>query len=270
MVTGEALSYCHPAHSSRRKAPMMRPLLALAVVALLIPGCNCGAGQGPDGGGVGGGAGGGDAAQDAGSPCGISLDDTAAATLYVTADDEATVYINGTYVASQAVPWSSNALERTIQVNRNPTRPNVVAVLAFNRQNLGTRTVDRGMLLDFRLGDAGDTRAPRIFASGAGWKVLNAGQDAGLPELADGGWTRLDFDDSQWARGVAELPYGSAPYGSTFSKFGIDSAGASWMWAYDSASVDPATKPLNEAVYFRQVFYFSVDGGFSPSAATCP
>ena len=242
---------------------MRQQSLPLALVLLsLTQGCNCGPVSSPDGGAR--------PAEDAGPPCGISLDQTTNATLYVTADDEATVFINGTFVASQAVPWSTNALERTIHVNRNPTLPNVVAVLAFNRFNLGTPIVDRGMLLDFRLGDAGDSTAPRIFASGAGWRVFNAGEDAGIPELLDGGWTRLDFDDSHWAQGVAELPYGSAPYYATFSKFGIDSAGASWMWAYDSAAVAPASKPTNEAVFFRQVFYFALDGGFSSSASSCP
>jgi hypothetical protein len=145
--------------------------------------------------------------------------------------------------------------------------PNVVSVLAFNR--FKQPGVDRGMLLDFRLGDAGLAEAPRIFASGAGWKVL-VGGDAGLPEFADGGWTRLDFDDSSWGQGVAQIPYGAAPYGNTFGRFGITSTGASWMWAYDSALVPVGDKPTDEAVYFRQVFYFTGDGGFSADAGVCP
>ena len=143
----------------------------------------------------------------------------------------------------------------------------MVAVLAFNRFSQGG--VDRGMLLDFRLGDAGVDGAPRIFSSGAGWRVRLGGA-TGLPEYADGGWTALGFDDSSWDAGVAEIPYGASPYGNTFSKFGITSTGASWMWAYDSAEVAVALKPAVEAAYFRQVFYFTSDGGFSPDAAVCP
>lgn len=249
----------------------MRPLLTLAALLLLTPACNCDPNSSGDGGSGGGAAGGGNAAGggtgvDAGPPCGIAVEETANATLYVTADDEATVYINGAFVATQLVPWSTNALERTILVNRNPTRANVVAVLAFNRQVTGG--TDRGMLLDFRLGDAG-VDGPRIFASGPGWKVKGGGP-TGLPEFADGGWTALGFDDSSWDAGVVELPYGAQPYGNTFAKFGIDSAGASWMWSYDSAPVSPSIKPANEAVYFRQVFYFTADGGFSADAGVCP
>lgn len=282
---------------------MIRPLALAVLCTALVAGCDCGrheiqdggtAGGGATGGGSvtgggsatgGGGATGGGSAPggggatgggtatggggatgggtvDAGPPCGIPLSETTNATVYVTVDDEGDLYMNGQFIASQAVPWSSNALNRTIVVNRNPTVPNVVAVEARNVYAIGG--VDRAALVDFRLGDAGISSAPRIFASDNTWRVLVS--DGGS-DFADGGWTRLDFDDSSWGTAVAEIPYGAGPYGNIFSGFNVDSSGASWVWAYDSAAA--ASKPTTETIYLRHIFYFTLDGGFSTDAGQC-
>ncbi len=37
-----------------------------------------------------------------------------------------------------------------------------------------------------------------------------------------------------------------------------------------AAAVAAGSKPADEAVYFRQVFYFTADGGFSADAGVCP
>ncbi len=198
---------------------------------------------------------------DAGPPCGIPLGDTVNATLYMSIDDEGTLYINGKYVAEQTIPWNA-PLVRTIQVNRNPTVPNVVAIEARNVYAQGG--VDRAALVDFRLGDGGDATAPQIFASGTGWKSLLA-SDAGS---SDGGWTRVGFDDSTWTASVAVLNYGDSPYGNIFAQFGINSSAAKWMWAYDVAATP--SRPAAEPIYFRHVFFFTADGGFSNDAGVCP
>jgi hypothetical protein len=198
---------------------------------------------------------------DAGPPCGIPLDETTNATLYMSIDDEGTLYINGQFIAEQMVPWST-PLVRTIRINRNPTVPNVVAIEARNR--FSQPSVDRAALVDFRLGDAGDMNAPQIFASGSGWKTLLAA-DAGIS--LDAGWAQVGFDDSAWPRAVEVLPYGSSPYGNIFSQFGINASNAKWMWAYDPASTP--IRPDVEPIFFRHVFFFSADGGFSSDAGQC-
>ena len=270
-----------------------RIVVSVAVVALL-QGCNCGSGSGSSGGGggtsasgggssasgggssAGGGMqdagfdagvdagvdGGSDAGQvDAGPPCGIPVDETVDATLYMSIDDEGTLFINGDFVATQVVPWNA-PLVRTIKVNRNPTVPNVVAIEA--RNDFAQGGVDRAALVDFRLGDGGDPNAPQIFVSDDQWKA-HLGVDAGSD---DGGWTRLGFDDSTWTPAVAQLNYGDAPYGTIFNQFGINSSNAKWIWAYDSAAA--ASKPTTEPIFFRRIFYFSADGGFSADAGVCP
>jgi hypothetical protein len=185
---------------------------------------------------------------------------TVPATLYMSIDDEGTLYLNGTEVASQQIPWST-PLVRTLNVNRNPAQPNVVAIEARNQ--LVTGGLDRAALVDFRLGMPGMSAAPQIFASGTGWKVL-LGFDAGI---TDAGWTAVGFDDSQWGNSVSVAPYGQAPYGNIFSSFGINSSNASWMWAYNAATSPKG--PVFEPIYFRKVFYFTSDGGFSDQPTPC-
>jgi hypothetical protein len=251
--------------------------LSLAVAVLVIWGCNCDDSGGPDGGSSDAGpadAGAHDAGRpdsgaidsgtpfDAGQlpPCNVGLNDTVDATLYLSIDDEGTLYLNGTAIATQQVPWN-NPLVRTLQVNRNPTVPNVVAIEA--RNVYAQAGVDRAALVDFRLGVQGAPDASQIFASGEGWKTTLAA-DSGI---SDGGWTAVDFDDSTWGPSVSVLPYGASPYGNIFAQFGVDTSGAWWMWAYDPSQFP--NRPTIEPIWFRRVFYFSVDGGFSADAGAC-
>jgi uncharacterized protein YceK len=256
----------------------MRTWVVSVVVVLLLNGCNCGEVMSPDGGtasdasvadagvadaGVAD-AGAPDAGVDAGQlpPCDVPVDETADATLYLAIDDEGTLFLNGAAIATQAIPWNQ-PLVRTLKINRNPRVPNVVAIEA--RNVFKQSGLDRAALADFRFGTRGQADAGQIFASGSGWRVLLA-EDAGV---ADAGWTSVDFDDSSWGASVSVLPYGGSPYGNIFAQFGINTVGASWMWAYDPAPVPVATKPALEPIYFRRVFFFALDGGISADAGAC-
>jgi hypothetical protein len=110
----------------------MRALVVSAVVVLLLNGCNCGealplpdGGTAPDASVAD--AGSDDAGLDAGAgvdagqlpPCGVPVDETADATLYLAIDDEGTLFLNG-------VPIGSHSLEPAVgahgQGEPQPTR----------------------------------------------------------------------------------------------------------------------------------------------------
>lgn len=203
--------------------------------------------------------------------CPIGMDETVRATVKVTADDFLRLWVNGELVDDKASTWGT-VDTREVTLFRHPTRKNIIAVEGRNAFNTGG--FDRGLLLDlgFDAGaDAGmDGGIPGIVTDPT-WKIIGTLTDGGLPDggLPDGGttgvvaWFAPDFDDSKWHDPVNEGPHGMSPWGPVFG-----TSKARWLWSYDS-SIAP-TKPADDLVYFRKVFYLDTAGVPSDTAPSCP
>ena len=112
------------------------------------------------------------------------------ATLFVTGDDAATVFVNGRKVVS-----TNSAAEEWKQVHREPVAPllhaglNVVAVQGVNSGGAA------GILAQL------DVDGKTVLQSSPRWKALDS-----LAPPAD--WTGAAFDDSGWLDATAIAPVG--------------------------------------------------------------
>ncbi|MEO0447527.1 MAG: family 16 glycoside hydrolase [Verrucomicrobiota bacterium] len=115
-----------------------------------------------------------------------------AARLWGSGDNLLTVWINGQLIAESPdwkVPFDL-AVPQTLKAGEN--------TLAFRGQNRGSAA---GMVLKLEMTDANGARS--VIRSDGGWKV---GKEAP-------GWTRNDFDDSEWHPAKVLKSLGEAPWG---------------------------------------------------------
>lgn len=118
------------------------------------------------------------------------------ATLFVTADDAATVYVNGHRLIA-----TNPAENQWRQVQRQPVAPllhagqNVVAMQGVNSG--GAAGILAQLEVDGKI----------VLQSGAHWKVL----ESPVPPTA---WTETAFDDSGWQAATALAPVGQGPWGT--------------------------------------------------------
>jgi alpha-L-rhamnosidase len=123
--------------------------------------------------------------------------DAVRARLVATADDDFTLYVNGTeavHVPEQVDVWK---VGQRADVTRLVGRRIVLAARATNRS-----AGPAGLLLRLVV-DLADGQ--REIVTGPGWKVA---------ETEQAGWQAPDFDDSGWAAATVLDPYGQGPWGS--------------------------------------------------------
>lgn len=126
--------------------------------------------------------------------------DAVRAQLVATADDDFTLYVNGSealHVPEQVDVWK---IGQRADVTRLVSRRIVLAVRATNRS-----PGPAGLLLKLVV-DLPDGQ--RQLVTGPGWKVSETEQP---------GWQTPGFDDSGWAAATVLDPYGQGPWGSQVS-----------------------------------------------------
>ena len=119
-----------------------------------------------------------------------------AATLFVTGDDAATVFVNGHKVmATSAAENGWQEAQRVAVATLLHAGLNIVAVQGVNSS--GAAGIVAQLEVDGKM----------VLQSGPAWKVL----DSPAPPAA---WTNATFDDSGWQAATAEAPVGSGPWGA--------------------------------------------------------
>jgi hypothetical protein len=179
----------------------------------------------------------------------IAPDATRTVHLRITADNECSVFVNGTDVG-MTTSWPSPV---TIDVSLfiYPGKVNVIGVMANNTSSQDG--ADRGIIGELDdLSDGGST--PVIVTDGA-WRSSKTEQS---------GWPALLFDDSSWAQATVVGNHGDAPWGAL-----LGTSNAKWIW---SAPIPVATadKPNLETAFFRRKFYFGTDGMTISNTPSCP
>ena len=187
---------------------------------------------------------------DAGRPC-SGADETIEATLFVTADNQRTVFVNGVEVEGPGPEWYQPS-RRTVRLFSSPGRENVLAVEATNLTSQAG--LDRGLILSVSAGG-------QTLISDRRWKQSRTGP--GAWDRADVRWRQPGFDDSLWAAAIEQATNGASPWGLV----NLVDRQAQWLWAYDSRT---ANKPNVETVLLRRTFWLEVDGGFSDTPTRCP
>ncbi len=169
----------------------------------------------------------------------IPVDETLAARLRVTADNECDVYLNGVLVGS-TTNWQS-AVTFDVEVFVHPGRANVIAISGTNTSSQDGN--DRGIIGELTVTEGSDVLA--LVVTDASWRVSTTEET---------GWEDVEFDDSGWIAATELAPNGSAPWGDVMS-----STTAMWIW---SAPIPNSTsdKPNLETAWVRRVFYFTADG----------
>jgi hypothetical protein len=173
------------------------------------------------------------------STCTIPATATVQGRLVVTADDNWSVWVNGTLVDSANHAWSDPQGYDVTLLRRGP---NVIAVEGRNVFNQGG--YDRGVLVDLRVPSLADGTV----VSGAGFKLST--------ELREG-WEQADYNDSAWEAPVVLGPSTMGPWGDVFATLAAGST-AEWIWSYDSSTA--SNKPVNETVYVRRAVRFAAPG----------
>jgi hypothetical protein len=205
------------------------------------------------------------------APCPIGFDETVTGQIKVTADDYLRLWVNGALVDDKQTTWGTiDTL--TVTLFRSPQRKNVIAVEARNAQNAGG--FDRGLIVDLGF-DAGADGGPEggipSVVTDLTWKIEGETTDGGAPDggFPDGStpnvpaWFAPDFDDSAWHPPTDEGPHGMSPWGLVFG-----TSSARWLWSYDSSTA--GSKPTNDLVYFRKVFYLDTNGIPKDTPPACP
>ncbi len=190
-----------------------------------------------------------DAGADTAAPCPIGNDATITATLKATTDDNYKLYVNGTLIDDVARVWSSPQTYSNIQLFRNPTRKNVIAIEGINTANQGG--LDRGVIVD--LSYTVDATLQSVLTD-ATWKVGTS---------LTAGWFDIAFAETGWVAATVEAAHGDGPWGAI-----LGTSTASWLWSYDSAAA--AAKPTNETIYLRKSFYIGLTGAPQDTPGTCP
>ncbi|SDG60710.1 alpha-L-rhamnosidase [Lentzea fradiae] len=124
--------------------------------------------------------------------------DAVRARLVATADDDFTLYVNGTQVVHVPVQTDIWKVGQRADVTALAGRRIVVAARATNRSE-----GPAGLLLRL-VADLPDGQQ-RELVTGPGWKVTATEQQ---------GWQNPDFDDSAWAAATVLDPYGQGPWRS--------------------------------------------------------
>lgn len=264
-MTGE------PPRSSMRAVAALSSLRTYLSIALLLVG-GCGARTGldwPEGGRVDGGLDGGldggrpDGAVDggrrdtsvpidafdAGVGCPFDFDETVTATLLLSTDDQARVFLHGALLDDVARVWSDVA-RYEIPLFRHPAHPNVIAVEGTNVFRIDGR--DRGVLADLRV------------TTEAGLQILVTDERWRLSAAMEPGFFEVDHDDSGWRVPTLEGRHPIAPWGAIFG-----SSEAAWLWSYDSNRA-AATKPEGEVIFLRRRFFFDLAGRIVLEPTPCP
>jgi alpha-L-rhamnosidase len=127
--------------------------------------------------------------------------DVVRARLVATADDDFTLYINGSealHVPEQTDVWK---VGQRADVTRLVTGRRVVLAARATNRSAGPAGFLLRLLVEFSGGQ-------KEIITGPGWKVADTEQP---------GWQRPDFDDSSWAAATVLEPYGQGPWGSNVS-----------------------------------------------------
>ncbi len=127
------------------------------------------------------------------------------ARIVATADDDFTLFVNGTQAlhAPEATDSWRTALTADVTGFVRSGR-NVLAAVATNRGAPGS-TNPAGLLVRLVV----ETSAgQQVLVTGAGWKVA---------ETEQSGWQQPEFDDSAWAAATVLAPYGQGVWGSNVS-----------------------------------------------------
>lgn len=179
-----------------------------------------------------------------------SMDDTIRANVY--ADNTFELYVNGTLVAVDSIPFIPH---NVISVDLLPAYPMTIAVLAkdnFDPQTgmeyANTNIGDAGFILKFSDGTVTDARwKAKCFSRGpVGGDATNPRVDeAPLPD----GWSGVDFDDSSWEQATE---YTEEDVGPKQPFYDADFAGATFIWS--------GNLKLDNVVAFRTVVATPPDG----------
>lgn len=183
------------------------------------------------------------------STCPIANDATIAATIEMSVDDNFKLYVNGALAHEFAGTWN-NVQTVNVMLNRNPTKKNVIAVEGVNAAKISG--LDRMIIGE--LVYTVDATEHKI--------VTDATWTRGTTLTA--GWEAVDFAETGWAAATVEGNHGDPPYGGI-----LGASDAKFIWSYDSAAVDEATKPTTETVYFRKTFYVSQTGAPLSAPGAC-
>lgn len=128
------------------------------------------------------------------------------AMLYVTADDEFTVYVNGQEIGRTPTESGDNELWRKVQAfdvaARLRSGRNVVAVRARNGG------ADAGLAVRM------EADAKLVLKSDRSWKVSE--------ETPTGSWTEAAFDDSGWSGATEEGRFGGGPWGDRLEGWPVE------------------------------------------------
>jgi hypothetical protein len=179
----------------------------------------------------------------------IPVDATRTVHIRFSADDECTVFINGTEVG-MSVSWPS-PVTLDVSVNLYPGKRNVIAIMA---RNLYVQNgLDRGFIGQIDdLSDGGTT--PVVFTDDT-WLTSTTEQS---------GWPAELFDDSTWVPAAVVANHGDAPWGAL-----LGTSDAKWLWSAP-IPVAVADKPMEETAFFRKTFFFGTDGATLSGTPGCP
>jgi hypothetical protein len=179
----------------------------------------------------------------------IPMDATRTVHLRITADNECSVFVNGTDVG-MTTSWPSPV---TIDVSLfiYPGKVNVIGVMANNTSSQAGP--DRGIIGE--LDDLSDGGSTPVIVTDGSWRSS---------KIEQSGWPALLFDDSTWAPATVVGNHGDGPWGAL-----LGTSDAKWIW---SAPVPVATtdKPDAETAFFRRKFYFGTDGTTISNTPACP
>lgn len=194
--------------------------------------------------------------QDAGktgcAPSAIDPDERVEATLRISVDDEFSLYVNGALVKTFTGLWTSPQTE-TLSLFRHPGRKNLIAVRASNALN--APGLDRMVVADLTYTIDGQEHH----------LVTNASFRRSTALIAD--WTSLSFvEGAEWVAASEVGTHGDPPYGAV-----LGASEAKYVWSYDPAAESvQATKPPNETLHLRRVFYVGATGAPRDAPDSCP
>ena len=181
--------------------------------------------------------------------CETDRAETIGASLVVSADDRYSLWVNGSLVDDEPHGWNEPH-SYTVTLNRHPTQPNVIAIVASNLY--GGDGLDRGVIAALGVTPASDY--VQLFTDGK-WRVTD--------EEPDASWIDLDWDDSGWPFAVPIADYPDPPWNSIGGSFD----GAKWIWSYvPGLAVD---KPATETIYLRRTFYITASGHIADTPERC-
>ena len=157
------------------------------------------------------------------------------ATLLLTADDHADVYVNGQQVARIETWRKLHRLDVTPHIK--PGQRNVIAIAVDNDPRSPGGLVGR-LRVEFERTEAA------VFDIDESWKV-STGEGPG--------WREKDFDDSKWPKATAVVDFGKDPWGKERAGFSASTEidrrdwGLKWNQVIETGGVLVANKVRIEA-----------------------